>query len=237
MNTRRSGGMGGDKTSINEDSAGQKPRGVRPPSRRTPGIATQTTQSDDAGGNAPTRFSAATRVFGDETHDSTPSPQNGPGPSGTKNVKTRSMTGGKTQLAGAMSEEPEGGAQSAAVPVVANAGSASEDPVHAWLVIVDGPGKGHALTIGGGRSAIGRDTSQHISIDFGDGTISREKHSWVTFDARDGKFYLSTGDGRNLSYINDAPVLTSLPMENRDTILIGETTMIFISFCGDEFSW
>lgn len=230
--------MSNDKT-VKSDSlgGGGKPRGVRPPSRSG---ATQTVKSD-VKGDAPTRFSAETRVFGEDTDTS--KQQATPRKVGVAGDQvTRKMTGGKTQLAGYSNDEAEleQTSQDAEVsprPRPSDIKKANPDPVHGWLVITDGFGKGYSLVIGGGRSAIGRGDDQHIQIDFGDESISREKHCWITYDSRVGKFYLSAGDGRNLCYINDEPVLTSLPMNDRDVILIGETTFTFIAFCGDTFAW
>lgn len=220
MSTRRtSDGPSGGQTKRSDDSGGTaKPRGVRPPARTVKGVSGKTAVSGDHS-NAPTRFSKATQVY------SGGSPQ-----SGSPRVKTGGkMTGGQTQLAGAIGTLPE--------DAISEDQTAMQDPVHAWFVIVDGPGRGNSVKIGAGRSSIGRGAEEHVILNFGDESISREKHAWVTFDDRVSKFYISAGDGRNLCYVNDEPVLTSLEIKDRDTIMIGKTSLIFIAFCGAEFSW
>lgn len=220
MSTRRTSDNTGNETVRSEDSMqSSRPKGVRPPSRMAPGVSNKTAAVGSSGGSAPTRFSQATQVV------------SGGGvavAAGEKGARGK-MTGGQTQLAGAISDlaEAEDNAENEGM----------KDPIHAWFVIVNGPGKGNSVVIGAGRSAIGRDSQQHVCLDFGDEAISREKHAWITFDDRVSKFYISAGDGRNLCYVNDAPVLTSLELKDRDRVAIGKTDLVFISFCGDEFSW
>lgn len=220
MSTRRTSDNTGNETVRSDDSSqSSRPKGVRPPSRMAPGVSSKTAAVGNGGSSAPTRFSQATQVVSGGAAAVA---------AGAKQARGK-MTGGQTQLAGAISDLVEADQDSE------NEGM--KDPVHAWFVIVDGPGKGNSVVIGAGRSAIGRGDQQHVCLDFGDETISREKHAWITFDDRVSKFYISAGDGRNLCYVNEEPVLTSLELKDRDKVAIGKTDLVFISFCGDEFSW
>lgn len=106
-----------------------------------------------------------------------------------------------------------------------------------WLVIVDGPGRGASFTVSDGFSQIGRGDDQAIRIDFGDNSISRQNHAAIAYDREQKTFFLGHGGKANLVRINDQPVMTTEQLNSDDTIRIGETTLRFIAFCGEHFSW
>jgi len=112
-----------------------------------------------------------------------------------------------------------------------------EDPMAGFLVVISGPGRGKALTLGYGINAIGRDPSQRVSLDFGDQRISRINHCLLTFDALSGKFYIQPGEGRNLAYLDDQPVLVPTVLQSGQHIRLGETMLRFLPLCGEDFSW
>jgi len=114
---------------------------------------------------------------------------------------------------------------------------ALEDPVTGFLVIVSGPGRGHVSTLGYGMNSIGRDRSQRVSLDHGDSHISRNNHCFVTFDSRAGAFYIQPGEGRNLVYLDDEPVLVPTPLFSSQNIRLGDTVLRFVALCGEDFSW
>ncbi|HZH11717.1 MAG TPA: FHA domain-containing protein [Microvirga sp.] len=134
--------------------------------------------------------------------------------------------------ADALGKAADEGAALPAVPV-----NASEDPVVGWLVVVEGPGKGRSLEIGVGANSLGRDASQRIRIDFGDPYISRDKHAVLIYDPRSRRFFLQSGDVRNLTYINDDLVLTPSELKGGETIVAGQTHLRFVPFCGPSFNW
>ena len=106
-----------------------------------------------------------------------------------------------------------------------------------WLVIVDGPGRGHSMPLRTGVSQLGRDDSQSIQLDFGDNSISRENHASIAFDIEQRAFFIGHGGKANLVRLNDAPVLTTEQLRHGDKIRIGETTLQLIAFCGEHFTW
>lgn len=106
-----------------------------------------------------------------------------------------------------------------------------------WVVIIKGPGRGNAIAIGAGVSQIGRGDDQAIQLDFGDNSISRENHAAIAFDPEDRKFYLGHGGKANIVRLNGKPVLSTEPLSDGDLIRIGETTMTFVAFCGEDFIW
>jgi hypothetical protein len=112
-----------------------------------------------------------------------------------------------------------------------------QDPVVGWLVIVAGPGRGISKNIGYGVNNIGRDPNQRISIDYGDEQISRSSHASVVYDPKSRKFFIQHGEGINLTYVNEVPVLKPIELIGREKIGIGNTEFIFVPFCGATFDW
>lgn len=123
---------------------------------------------------------------------------------------------------------------SSAIPSHADA---MDDPPVGWLVVVQGPGQGKVVTLGNGVNTIGRAPSERVCLDFGDTLISRQRHALITYDPKGRKFYVQQGDGTNLTYIGDAPVLTPTELEGFSTIQMGETVLLFVPLCGERFDW
>ena len=112
------------------------------------------------------------------------------------------------------------------------------DPVVGWLVVIEGPGKGRSLEIGIGANSIGRDARQKIPLNFGDETVHRTKHATIVFDPKSRQFFLQAGsDSRNLTYIEDALVLAPVQLHGGEVLVIGQTRLVFVAFCGPDFSW
>jgi hypothetical protein len=111
------------------------------------------------------------------------------------------------------------------------------DPVVGWLAIVEGPGRGASLNVGYGNNRIGRAPTENVSLDFGDEEVSRENHATITFDGRHRRFYILPGQGRNLVYVNDQPVMSPLELTGGEEILLGQTKLRFVPFCGKSFDW
>ncbi len=118
-----------------------------------------------------------------------------------------------------------------------DAADAMADPPAGWLVIVDGPGRGRAVTLGMHHNPIGRDAANRVALDHGDETISRLRHLVVTYDPEGRRFYVTPGGGTNLCYVNDQPVLASMPLDPGARIRTGRTTLRFVPLCGPDFTW
>ena len=112
-----------------------------------------------------------------------------------------------------------------------------EDPVVGWVVVVDGPGQGASLTLGYGMNSIGRAPSERICLDFGDTQISRTNHAALTYDPRGKKYFVAHGGGKNLTYLGDEPVLMPVELKGGEEIMIGDTKLRFVPFCGADFDW
>ena len=115
--------------------------------------------------------------------------------------------------------------------------SGMADPVVGWLVVVDGPGKGNPVRLGNGQNSIGRGKDSRVCLDFGDRQISRNDHAVLTYDPRSNRFYIRQGQGVNLVYIGEDPVLSPTPLLPGCRITLGETTLRFVAFCDGEFRW
>lgn len=108
--------------------------------------------------------------------------------------------------------------------------------VTGWLVVVDGLGFGSDLPIRHGLNKIGR-VAGDIVINFGDESISREKHAFLAYDQEEKIFVIFSGEGRNLLKVNNNLVLDSKVLVAYDEIKIGSTTLLFKPFCNEVFNW
>ena len=100
-----------------------------------------------------------------------------------------------------------------------------------------GPGRGAFRPVYVGMNSVGRDPSQRVSLSFGDESISREEHAFITYDEEQRCFYLQHGGKSNLVRLGAGPVLTPTELKQNDLIRIGKTTLMFVACCGPDFSW
>ena len=112
-----------------------------------------------------------------------------------------------------------------------------DDPPVGWLVVVSGVGQGNVLTLGNGINSLGRDPSERLQMDFGDSMVSRKNHTTITYDPRGRKFYVQHGDGINLTYIENEPVLNIQELQPNTEITVGNTVLRFVPLCGNLFDW
>ena len=115
--------------------------------------------------------------------------------------------------------------------------SVDSDPVAGWVVVVKGPGRGNFRPVFVGMNSVGRDASQRVSLSFGDDSISREEHAFITYDEEQRCFYLQHGGKSNLVRLGAQPVLSPTELKPNDLIRIGRTTLLFVPCCGPDFSW
>jgi len=112
------------------------------------------------------------------------------------------------------------------------------DPVVGWVIITKGKGVGKSFELGQGNNSIGKNSTNKVSLDFGDETISREEHLKIVFDPIHVKFWaVQNGNSRNLAYLNKAPILMPTELKPYDCISLGSTEFKFIPFCGEKHSW
>ena len=110
-------------------------------------------------------------------------------------------------------------------------------PIAGWLVVIKGPGQGQFAPIFDGMNSVGRGDNQSTRVDFGDETISREQHAFLTYDLKSRTFYLSHGGKSNIIRCNGSPVLQALELKHGDIISIGNSEFAFSAFCGPNFDW
>lgn len=106
-----------------------------------------------------------------------------------------------------------------------------------WLLVVEGPGRGHCFAIVAGMSLIGRGADQTVQLDFGDKAISRNNHAAVVFDEETNCFILGHGGKTNIVRLNGKPVISNETLEDGDKIKIGDTTLQLRTLCGPGFNW
>ena len=116
-------------------------------------------------------------------------------------------------------------------------GGIESEPVAGWVVIVKGPGRGGYRPLYVGMNSLGRDPGQRVVLDFGDETISREEHAFITYDEETRSFFLQHGGKSNLVRLGNDPVLTPTELKSNALIRIGKTTLMFVPCCGPDFSW
>jgi len=143
----------------------------------------------------------------------------------------------KTQIIGARRRTEEKADPAAAAPGSTSLSDPMEDPVVGWVVVVEGPGQGASLTLGYGMNSIGRAPTERICLDFGDTQVSRTSHASITYDPRGKKYFINHGGGKNLTYLGDDPVLSPIELKGGEEVMIGDTKLRFVPFCGEDFDW
>jgi len=106
-----------------------------------------------------------------------------------------------------------------------------------WLVVVEGPGAGHAFTLYEGLSQIGRGEGQRVRLDFGDSAVSRENHAAIAYDTEDHSLTLAQSGKANLVRLNNKPVLSNEELCDGDIIRIGTTKLRVVQLCTGAFNW
>ncbi|WP_417207241.1 FHA domain-containing protein [Antarctobacter sp.] len=140
----------------------------------------------------------------------------------------------KTRLLGFHTEAA--GPDPFAAPAASGTASAPRFPI-GWIVVIEGPGRGASFTLTAGLSTVGRDADQTVTLDFGDTSISRDRHISIAHDDEENRTYIGHGGKTNIVRHNDKPLLTTEELANGDTIRIGKTVLRFIGLCGAGFSW
>lgn len=110
------------------------------------------------------------------------------------------------------------------------------EPAVGWLVAVGGKYFGEDFRLKAGRNFIGRSPEMDVQLSL-DLSVSRRRHAIIVYEPKSRTFIAQPGDSRELFYLNDAVVLDSVPMKDRDIITIGETRLMLVALCGDAFSW
>lgn len=110
------------------------------------------------------------------------------------------------------------------------------EPVVGWLVATNGASKGLSFEINDGKNSIGRMRTNKIVLE-GEPSVSREKHAYIIFDAKNVAFYVQSGETDKMTYLNNSPVLTPQQLNPYDKIQLGDCELVFVPLCGEKFSW
>ena len=110
------------------------------------------------------------------------------------------------------------------------------DPVMGWLVCTEGPDRGRDYRLRTAKNFIGRAPEMDICI-ANDEAVSRSKHAAVTFEPEQKKFWLLPGDAQGLVYLNGDVVHTPTELDTDDVVKVGQTSLMFVPFCGERFQW
>lgn len=110
------------------------------------------------------------------------------------------------------------------------------DPCVGWLVAVQGPTKGQDYRITAERNFIGRSETMDISITE-DESIARDNHAIISYNPKNNTYRLFPGDSKRLVYLNDEEVIAPEVLKLHDRIELGETVMLFVPFCDENFQW
>jgi hypothetical protein len=116
------------------------------------------------------------------------------------------------------------------------AGHSKTDPVVGWLVCLEGPDRGRDFRLHSEKNFIGRSPLMDVCVP-GDDTVSREKHGVVIFDPKKQVFWALPGDSSGLVYVNGDIVHAPTQIQRGDVLEIGQTKLVLIPFCGDQYSW
>ena len=109
-------------------------------------------------------------------------------------------------------------------------------PVVGWLVCTDGVNKGTDYRLHQGRNFIGRSPEMDVCI-LGDNTVSRSSHAIVVYDPRSNVYLAQPGSSKELFYVNDKLVLNPVELKTMDLLNIGDTKLMFVPLCGEQFRW
>ena len=113
-----------------------------------------------------------------------------------------------------------------------------QEPVVGWLVVIGGPGLGAFRAVYEGNNTIGRAPTQRIAIDFGDDAISAEEQAYLRYDSTDRQFLFVPNMAKtNVVAVNDLKPTAAVKLSAMDVITMGQTQVVFVPFCGDEFDW
>jgi len=105
-----------------------------------------------------------------------------------------------------------------------------------WVVITSDVCKGDSFPITFGFNSIGRSDSNHIVLSE-DNSISREKHTSIIYDYSNNIYFIKHEDGKFLTYLNGAVVLDTKEIKAFDKIKVGNTELLFMPLCGEQFKW
>lgn len=120
--------------------------------------------------------------------------------------------------------------------VITTSSGEKTQPVVGWLVCIKGANVGKEYRIHSDYNYVGSAAGDIVIP--GDPKISREKHMLVTYDPETRTFYVAPASGANIVRLNDKSLVGGAQeLHNYDVIRTGDTSLMFIGFCGEQFGW
>lgn len=110
------------------------------------------------------------------------------------------------------------------------------EPVVGWLVCVKGEYFGESFKLRNGKNFIGRASDMDVILGM-DKSVSRNRHACVIYEPKSRIFIAQPGESKELFYLNEDVVLNNMKMKANDVLQIGETRLMLVPCCNENFSW
>ncbi len=149
--------------------------------------------------------------------------------------RERSFVGKTTAISSSIGKTVAVSSYDCGKTVAVSSGTIAE-PATGFLICIDGPHRGADFKLFSGRNFIGRAAAMDVSLP-SDERVSRESHALVTYDAKNNTFTLSPGLSRGITYLNGQQIEAVTQLKARDVIEVGDTRLMFIPVCGEDFKW
>ena len=114
--------------------------------------------------------------------------------------------------------------------------AAGSEPCVGWLVGVNGETFGECFALTSGKNFIGRAKDMDVVL-AKDNKVSRNKHAILIYEPKSRMFIAQPGESKELFYLNDEVVLNNQQMKKNDVLLIGDTKLMLIPCCDEQFCW
>lgn len=105
-----------------------------------------------------------------------------------------------------------------------------------WLVCIGGARMGKDYKIKNGKNFVGRGDDMDIQL-LGDNGISRKNHTIIVYDEKKRNTVILPGDAAGITYLNGEAVYVPTELMPYDKIELGQSTFVFVPFCGENFNW
>ena len=67
--------------------------------------------------------------------------------------------------------------------------------------------------------------------------MSRSTNAIVVYDPRSNVYLAQPGSSKELFYVNDKLVLNTVELKTMDLLNIGDTKLMFVPLCVEQFHW
>lgn len=110
------------------------------------------------------------------------------------------------------------------------------EAVVGWLVCIEGIEKGKDYRLTSKRNFVGNSDDMDVCL-IGDNTIDKNNSFTITYNEKQRIFVISPGSIGSIIYVNKKAIYETVILDNYSLIEIGEIKLVFIKFCGENFSW